>query len=76
YFTAGTADTQRLHGVLAGLLCDGTINDREVVALRIWLDGHKHLEQDHLFKEVYQLLVSVKELNHVDPFVIQTLIQT
>ncbi|MDC4542022.1 BRCT domain-containing protein [Acinetobacter baumannii] len=76
YFTAGTVDTQRLHGVLAGLLCDGTINDREVVALRMWLDGHKHLEQDHLFKEVYQLLVSVRELNQVDPAVIQTLIQT
>ncbi len=24
YFSAGTADVQRLHGLLAGLLCDGT----------------------------------------------------
>ncbi len=53
YFVTGTADIQRLHGLLAGLLCDGKINDHEVIALQMWLDEHKYLEGNHLFDEVY-----------------------
>ncbi|WP_262541302.1 BRCT domain-containing protein [Acinetobacter bereziniae] len=75
YFVSGTADTQRLHGVLAGLLCDGTINSREVFALKRWLDEHKNLEDDHLFKEINSLLITVVKLNKVDPAVIEALIQ-
>ncbi|MFV5433733.1 BRCT domain-containing protein [Acinetobacter towneri] len=74
YFTTGTADIQRLHGVLSGLLCDGNITAGEVLALQQWLDAHKHLKEENLYEEIYSLLSTVRALNRVDPAVIEALI--
>ncbi len=74
YFASGTADIQRLHGLLSGLLCDGNITDIEVLALQQWLDGHKHLKEENLYEEIYSLLSTVRVLNKVDLAVIEALV--
>lgn len=65
YFVAGTADVQRLHGLLAGLACDQTINDAEIIALDSWMKDHSNLNSDPIYHEIESILKPVALLNRV-----------
>lgn len=65
HFVAGTADIQRLHGLLAGLICDQNIYNDEVIALNHWLNNHSHLETDPIYQEILTVLNPVRLLNRV-----------
>lgn len=56
FYKNHTADVQRLHGVLAGLVCDSDLILDELVCLNIWLKDHDHLEEDILYQEVFGAL--------------------
>lgn len=56
FYKNHTADVQRLHGVLAGLVCDSDLILDELVCLNTWLKDHDHLEEDILYQEVFSAL--------------------
>lgn len=69
FYAKNTSDIQRLHGLLAGIVCDQTINDTELKALNQWMKNHDYLEDDIFFQEVYTVLRPVRtkeELNAND----------
>jgi hypothetical protein len=59
YYDAITADVQRLHGVLMGLLTDGRLTDAEVQALHAWLGEHPHLQGAWPFDEIQGVVTHV-----------------
>lgn len=60
YYVHGTADIQRLHGILAGIICDGTICAAELVGLNHWMKEHDYLEDDVFFREIYAVLRPIR----------------
>ena len=56
FYKNHTADVQRLHGVLAGLVCDSDLILDELVYLNTWLKDHDHLEEDILYQEIFRAL--------------------
>src|SRR5690606_13009819 len=54
-----TADIQRLHGYLAGILADEIISDKEIAALQTWVDEHVHLKACWPYDELESII------NHV-----------
>lgn len=60
FYKKNTSDVQRLHGLLAGIICDGTINDVELKTLNQWLKDHDYLENDVFFQEIYTALRPVR----------------
>jgi len=56
FYKKHTADVQRLHGVLAGLVCDTDLIIDELVCLNTWLKDHDHLEEDILYQEIFSAL--------------------
>lgn len=63
---AVTADIQRLHGILGGMLADGVVSATEVRYLRSWLDGHGHLRQCWPYDEVDALVTEVLRDGRID----------
>lgn len=60
YFIDGTADIQRLHGVLAGVICDQNLRCQEVLALTDWLSKREYLSEHFIFTELMSILKEVK----------------
>lgn len=60
YYDSETADIQRLHGMLAGIICDGNISRDELIALNQWMKKNDHLEDNSLFQEIYALLRPIR----------------
>ena len=56
FYKKHTADVQRLHGVLAGLVCDTDLIIDELVYLNAWLKDHDHLEEDMLYQDIFGAL--------------------
>lgn len=56
FYKKHTADVQRLHGVLAGLVCDTDLIIDELVCLNAWLKDHDHLEEDMLYQDIFGAL--------------------
>ncbi|MCH7329632.1 BRCT domain-containing protein [Acinetobacter modestus] len=56
FYKKNTADVQRLHGLLAGLVCDSNLILEELVCLNTWLKDHDHLEEDILYQEIFNAL--------------------
>lgn len=56
FYKKHTADVQRLHGVLAGLVCDTDLILDELICLNTWLKDHDHLEEDILYQEIFSAL--------------------
>lgn len=56
FYKKHTADVQRLHGVLAGLVCDTDLIIDELVCLNTWLKDHDHLEEDILYQDIFNAL--------------------
>lgn len=59
YYDFVTAEIQKLHSMLQGILADGEIADIEIHALRYWLDSHDTLIGVYPFDEIYSLLSSI-----------------
>ena len=69
FYKRNTSDIQRLHGILAGVVCDQTLNPVELKVLNQWLKDHDYLEEDVFFQEIYTTLRPVRtkpELNDHD----------
>ncbi len=60
YFDAVTADIQRLHGMIAGILADGVVTDAEIAALADWLDDREHLRTTWPYDEISAVLTHVR----------------
>ncbi len=61
FFDAITADIQRLHGMVAGILADGHVNDDELAALADWLDERDHLRTTWPYDEISAVLTHVRK---------------
>lgn len=60
FYAKNTSDIQRLHGLLAGIVCDGTLNTDKARALNTWMKEHDYLEDDVFFQEIYTALRPVR----------------
>ena len=52
---------QVLEGFLMGISSDSKINDREMEALKAWLENHIDLKDSYPFAELYELIVQAVE---------------
>lgn len=67
YFDMATSDMQRLHGILAGTLADGTVTEEELENLSTWLAGHEHLRRCWPYDEVDSVVTAVMSDHRIDP---------
>lgn len=73
YYAKNTHDIQRLHGLLAGMACDNTINLQELKTLNQWMKDHDYLEDDVLFQEVYSLLRPVRTKGELSAYEVKAI---
>lgn len=66
YFSAVTADMQRLHGILGGIAADQLIEERELAGVREWLDGHEQLKTTWPYDEIDSLITRVMADRKID----------
>lgn len=66
FFSATTADMQRLHGLMAGIVGDGDINESEMKGLSVWLAEREHLKTCWPYDEVESLITSVLRDGKID----------
>jgi hypothetical protein len=66
YFDARTADIQRLHAMLGGILADGRISEAELRGLAEWQNEHQHLKTCWPYDEVESLITAVLEDRVID----------
>jgi len=59
YYNAVTAELQTLQGICHGILSNGKVEDKEVLALDEWLDEHEFLASYYPYDEIKSLLTSV-----------------
>lgn len=76
YFIKNTCDVQRLHGLLAGIVCDQTLNSDEILALNQWLKDNDHLEEDPIYTDIYAKLKSVRVNKVVDENTVNIVLTT
>ena len=67
YFDQTTADLQRLHAILGGIVSDGQITEDELRGLSAWLQDHEHLKTCWPYDEIDSLIVSVMKDQKIDP---------
>ena len=75
YYEYVTETMQQLHGVLAGVVADGQINELELRGLKRWLDRNRHLRSCWPYDEITSLVRSVMADGHIDPEEHQQLLQ-
>jgi len=66
FIDATTADIQRLHGLMAGIVSDGEINEAELQGISRWLSEHEHLRTCWPYDEVDSLITSVLQDGKID----------
>jgi len=66
YYDHITADLQRLHALLAGVLSDGKISEEELRGLMNWLADHEHLRTCWPYDEVDSIVSSVLADGKID----------
>lgn len=66
YFDMITADIQRLHGILGGIVADGNISETELNGLSSWLDDHDHLKSCWPYDEISSLITAVMNDRVID----------
>lgn len=66
YYQQLTADIQKLHGLLAGIIADRQITLGEVQGLRAWMDEHEELKGAWPYDEVDAVLLQVLADGQVD----------
>lgn len=66
FFDKTTADLQRLHAILGGIVSDGIVSESELRGLSSWLQEHEHLRTCWPYDEVDSLITSVLRDQKVD----------
>ncbi|MBT0962637.1 BRCT domain-containing protein [Denitromonas iodatirespirans] len=66
YFDETTADLQRLHAILGGIVSDGQITEAELEGLSGWLTDHEHLRTCWPYDEIDSLIVGVMNDRKID----------
>ncbi len=66
YFDELTKGIQVLHGILHGILADGSITNEEAQGLRAWIDDNSDLRGTYPFDELDSLLTAVLRDGRVD----------
>ena len=59
YYDKTTADLQRLHAVVGGIVADGRISEAELRGLSSWLQDHEHLRTCWPYDELDSLITTV-----------------
>jgi NAD-dependent DNA ligase len=59
FFDAATADMQRLHGLMGGIVADGEITEAELRGLADWLYEHEHLRTCWPYEEVESVITTM-----------------
>jgi hypothetical protein len=67
YFSAATADMQKLHAIMAGIGADGVISVEELKGLLSWIGEHEHLKTCWPYDEVESLVLGVLADKKIDP---------
>ncbi len=66
YFDQTTADLQRLHAILGGIVADGQVTKDELYGLTEWLQAHEHLRTCWPYDEIDSLIVGVLKDHKID----------
>lgn len=66
FFDAVTADMQRLHGMLGGIMADGNITEEELRGLSDWLADHETLKTCWPYDEVESIVSTVLRDGKID----------
>jgi hypothetical protein len=66
YFSAVTADMQKLHAIIAGIASDAEISIEELNGLSAWLEDHDHLKRCWPYDEIESLVTSVLSDKKID----------
>ncbi len=66
FFDKTTADLQRLHAILGGIVADGLITEEELLGLSTWLQEHEHLRTCWPYDEVDSLILVVLQDKKID----------
>lgn len=66
FFDKTTADLQRLHAILGGIVSDGRVTEAELQGLSSWLQEHEHLKTCWPYDEVDSLIVGVMKDKRID----------
>lgn len=61
-----TADIQRLHGLMGGIVADGVITEPELRGLAEWLYDHEHLKSCWPYDEVESIITVVLKDKRID----------
>lgn len=65
-FNIATADIQRLHGLMAGIVGDGEITATELQGLAEWLSAHEYLKTCWPYDEVDSVITAVLKDGRID----------
>jgi BRCA1 C Terminus (BRCT) domain len=66
YFDKTTADLQRLHAIVGGIVADGLISKEELQGLSSWLQDHDHLKTCWPYDEIDSLITTVLADQKID----------
>lgn len=66
FYDVVTADMQRLHGFMGGIVADGKITEIELLALSQWLEDHTHLKTLWPYDELESIIVEVMKDGVID----------
>lgn len=66
YYGKTTADLQRLHAILGGIVADGHISEEELRGLSSWLEDHDHLRTCWPYEEIGSLITTVLADKKID----------
>lgn len=66
YYDKTTADLQRLHAIVGGIVADGNISEDELRGLSTWIQDHEHLKTCWPYDEIDSLVTSVMADRRID----------
>ncbi|MCA9232145.1 MAG: hypothetical protein KDA57_15965 [Planctomycetales bacterium] len=67
FYDSVTADMQRLHGFLSGIIADSLITEDELSSLAAWIDDHPELRSCWPYDELDSIISMVMEDGKIDP---------
>lgn len=66
YYDKTTADLQRLHAIIGGIVADGNISEDELRGLSTWLQDHEHLKTCWPYDEIDSLITAIMADQRID----------
>jgi NAD-dependent DNA ligase len=66
FYNQTTADLQRLHGIVGGIIADGVVTEAELKGLSLWMGEHEHLKTCWPYDEISSLITSVMADKRID----------